>query len=139
MRPTVTELDLKLMQERIAGNRKPAPFVSLIPPKQNKMRNSIVRIGDEKFDSKKEYKRYLQLRQLKEDGVVKDFSRQVKYSIVVNGDHICKYIADFVITYPDGKVVVEDVKGMRFGAAYQMFRLKKKLLKATLGIEVIEV
>jgi hypothetical protein len=63
----------------------------------------------------------------------------VKYKIDINGIHICYYLADFV--YVDrlmDKTIVEDVKGMKRGAAYQMFKLKAKLMKACYGIDILE-
>jgi hypothetical protein len=71
-------------------------------------------------------------------GEVLKWDRQVSMNIIVNKEIICKYICDFVVTGANGVVEFIDVKGMRSGAAYEMFKLKKKLVKATLGIEIIE-
>jgi hypothetical protein len=60
---------------------------------------------------------------------------QVPYVINVNGSKICKYIADFRVTYGDGNIVVYDVKGVKTS----IYNLKKKLVKAVHGIEIIEV
>lgn len=65
--------------------------------------------------------------------------RQLTFDLAVNGIHICKYILDFRVTYADGRVVCSDVKGMKKGAAYNMFKVKKHLMKAIYGIEVIEI
>lgn len=53
----------------------------------------------------------------------------------MNGKKICKYIADFRVTYADGRIEVVDVKGVRTG----VYRLKKKLVEAQYGIIIIEV
>ena len=60
---------------------------------------------------------------------------QVVYEIVVNHKKICKYLLDFRVTYGDGRVECVDTKGVLTA----IYRLKKKLLLATLGIEIKEV
>jgi hypothetical protein len=47
-------------------------------------------------------------------------------------------VVDFIVTYSD-RVEYIDVKGYKKGCAYQMFRLKKKMVEAFHGIEIIEV
>ena len=69
-------------------------------------------------------------------GLVRDLERQVKYEIVVNGEKICRYIADFryKVIDDDGVAteVVEDAKGVETPD----FKLKKKLMKAVHQIDV---
>ena len=48
------------------------------------------------------------------------------------------YTADFVYTM-GGKTVVEDVKGLTKGAAYELFKAKKKMLYFRYGYLVTEV
>ena len=109
------------------------------------------------FDSKKEAERYRYLRQLEMDGVVRDLQRQVKYVLIpaqrepdrigkrsgiIRGRTIekeCSYIADFVYTDEFGISHVEDVKGMRDGAVYSLFKVKKKMMLFFYGIRVEEV
>lgn len=90
-----------------------------------------------KYHSKKEadYARSLDWK-LKTGEILK-WDRQVSMQITVNGEKICRYICDFVVTYPD-RVEHIDVKGMKSGIPYEHFKLKKKLVKATLGIDIIE-
>ena len=57
---------------------------------------------------------------------VKAWSGQPRFPMVVNGHKICTYIADFLVTYGDGRQEVVDVKGMETS----VFRLKKKLYAA---------
>jgi hypothetical protein len=64
--------------------------------------------------------------------------RQVPFQITVNDVKIAKYILDFRVTYADGRIEHIDVKGMKSGAAYQMFKLKKKLVEALYFIEIKE-
>ncbi len=85
------------------------------------------------FDSKKEANRWGQLRLLERTGHIKYLKRQVAFPLIVNGQLIAKYKADFVYE-EDGKRIVEDTKGFRT----QLYLLKKKLMLACLGIEVME-
>lgn len=90
------------------------------------------------YDSKKEAKRAFELDLLIKKGEIKKVETQPEFDIIINGMRVCKYKADFKVIYPDGKIVYEDVKGLKQGAAYQVFRLKKKLVKAVFGIDIIE-
>jgi hypothetical protein len=93
-----------------------------------------------KFDSTKEFTRYNQLRLLKKSGAVKDFEHQVPFIYEHEGKKMFKYIADYVVTYPDGRKEVEDVKA--FDKKTQkflttpLFKLKKKLIEAKFKIEI---
>lgn len=62
------------------------------------------------------------------------FTRQVPFQVIMNGKKICKYLADFKVIYADGHEEIIDVKGVRT----QMYSLKKKLVEAQYGIEIIE-
>lgn len=61
---------------------------------------------------------------------------QVRYDIVVNGQKICAYILDFLVEYGDGRVEYVDVKSK--GTITDVYRIKSKLMKAVLGIEITE-
>lgn len=102
------------------------------PAPKNKFRNIITEIDGIKFRSKLEGNRYLQLKMMLNAGLIHEFKKQVPFDLAVNGVHITRYIADFVVTYPDGTVVVEDTKGVETEA----FRIKKNLMLATRGIEI---
>ena len=91
-----------------------------------------------KFASKREAVRYSQLKLLERAGEIEGLRRQVPYQIEVNGQKVCKYVADAVYYAPAGplaRLVVEDCKGVRTA----IYRLKAKLLKAAHGIEIQEV
>jgi hypothetical protein len=63
---------------------------------------------------------------------------QPKFSLDVDGTHICDYMADFAYWDRDGQVrIVEDVKGYAGDTA--VYRLKRRLMLACHGIEVSEV
>lgn len=89
-----------------------------------------------RFDSKREHQRFHILRMMEKAGHIQGLKRQVPYELNVNGEHICKYIADF--TYMDmteGKgFVTEDCKGFRTPE----YKLKAKLFKAIFGREILE-
>jgi hypothetical protein len=79
---------------------------------------------------------YQELLLLEQAGNIRDIELQPRYDLTVNGVHICFYRADF--RYEDvatGLSIVEDVKGFRT----KDYIIKKKLVKALYGIEIIEV
>ena len=91
------------------------------------------------FMSKKEAYYAQQLDLLKKakspaDQVV-SYEIQVPYLIEINNKKICKYLADFKVLYADGHIEVVDVKGFRTN----IYKLKKKMVEATYGIEIKEV
>ena len=88
-----------------------------------------------KFASKKEARRFSELQLLQRAGEIADLELQPRFMLHVNGRLICDYIADF--SYIEkGRQVVEDVKGYKGGAAWRIFRLKQKLMKAVHDIDV---
>ena len=110
------------------------------------------------FDSKKEARRYSELRMMEKAGTIANLQRQVKFTLIPNQrepDTIGKrggkiqgrllerevaYIADFVYYDNDlGHEVVEDVKGCKSGNAYTIFTLKRKLMLYLKGIRIKEV
>lgn len=115
----------------------------------------------EVFDSQKEYQQWRVLRILEQEGKITDLQRQVKFELIPSQrkesaevykagpqkglpkpgaviEKPCTYIADFVYMQ-DGKRVVEDTKGCKQGAAYEVFALKRKLMLFIHGIEVKEI
>jgi hypothetical protein len=85
------------------------------------------------FDSKKEYRRYVYLKNLASQGEIDQLELQPRYDIIVNGKKCGYYKADF--QYFNSKLkkkVVEDVKGVRT----PVFNLKKKLVEAIYSIEI---
>lgn len=105
----------------------------------SKYRNEPVIRGSERFASKREFNRWCELQMLERSGIISDLKRQVPFALNVNRMLICTYIADAVYTSQDGKTVIEDSKGLRSGAAYQIFKLKAKLMLAIHGIRVLEI
>ena len=86
-----------------------------------------------KFDSKAEGRRYGQLKLLEIAGEITKLELQPRYDLIINDVKCGFYKADF--RYLDnGKLVVEDVKGMKT----PIYNLKKKLVKAIYGIDIFE-
>lgn len=96
----------------------------------NKYRNKKVILDDYVFDSSAEAKRYKELKILLKVGEIKELTLQPHFllqeSFRKNGKTYRKieYIADFQYI-ENGKVIVEDVKGMQT----DVFKLKHKLFE----------
>lgn len=114
------------------------------------------------FDSKAEFTRWCQLRLLERAGRISCLQRQVEFELIPAQrekstavykagpqkglpkpgaliEKNTKYVADFVYIDADGKTVVEDTKGCKKGAAYDLFVIKRKLMLMVHGIRVKEV
>lgn len=103
---------------------------------KRKYRNIPTIVGNIKFDSKKEARRYGELLLLVRAGEIKNLILQPPFVLRVDGIKICSYIGDF--QYEEkGQIIVEDVKsgGTR---ALPVYRIKKKLMLAIFGIEIKE-
>jgi hypothetical protein len=94
----------------------------------------------EKFQSKKEMRRWEYLKMQEHAGVIVrgSLQRHEKFPLKVERVLVCVYESDFSYVQ-GGKRVVEDVKGLRKGVAYQMFRIKAALMRALHNINVVEV
>lgn len=124
------------------------------PGKESKYHSEKVQIDGETFDSRREARRWMDLRLLERAGEIRDLRRQVKYILIPcqreapiitktgkekPGKVIekeCSYLADFV--YQDartGETIVEDAKGFRT----EVYRIKKKLMLYVHGIRITEV
>jgi hypothetical protein len=127
----------------------------------SKYNNSKVETpSGERFDSVKEYHRWRQLLLLQHAGIISDLQRQVAFELIPtqwetyerygkNGQRLkdgrrrvelaVTYVADFVYTdLATGQTVVEDTKGLKKGAAYYLFVLKRKLFLDRYGIKIKE-
>lgn len=93
-------------------------------------------IDNIRFASKKEASRYQQLKLLERGNLITDLKLQQPIKCVVNGELVCKYVSDF--SYYDREknaIIWEDVKGVKT----PVYNLKKKLVFACTGIEIMEV
>ena len=100
----------------------------------SKYGNRPTEIDGIRFDSKGEAAHWqvLKLRQMA--GEISDLKRQVTFRLDVNGQHVCRYIADYA-WLEGGRQVVADFKGVETDA----FKLKLKLMKAVHNIDVLLV
>lgn len=86
------------------------------------------------FHSAKEARRYGDLKLLERAGEITALELQPKFPMVVNGQLVCTYLADFAyVNVRTGIQVTEDVKGVETEA----FKIKRKLLRAVHGVEVV--
>ena len=109
--------------------------------KKTKFRNVKKEIDGLKFDSTKEANHYLALKVRERLGEINGLVTQPKFSIDINGQHICNYIADFAFfTYENDETVyhVQDVKSAHT-RTLPVYRLKKKLMKAVLNTDIEEI
>lgn len=83
------------------------------------------------FPSKKEAKRYTELKMLKESEEVLFYLRQVPFHLPGN----VRYVCDFMVFWSNGEITIEDVKGMKT----DMYIVKKKILEDTYPIEITEI
>lgn len=89
-----------------------------------------------RFASKAEARRYQELKLLERAGEIHNLETHPKYTLSVNNQVICTYTADF--RYEEsGEAIVEDVKSRP--TMTQVYRLKKKLMKAIYDIDIKEV
>lgn len=103
----------------------------------NKYKNKKTVFNGVTYDSKKEANRAAQLRILEKVGQIKDLKRQERFNLVVNGVNIGFYKADFSYINKRGTRIVEDVKSA-YTRKLATYRIKKKLVKALFGIDILE-
>lgn len=104
--------------------------------KKSKYSNEKTKVDGISFASRAEARRYGELKLLALGGEIRNLEMYPRFTLAVNDQKICTYVADF--RYYDIKrkrVRIEDVKGARTA----VFILKKKLLKACHGIDVEEI
>ena len=94
-----------------------------------------------KFDSKKEATFYGRLKMMKRSYMVSRFELQPVFEYEVhysaNGRTFKqkrKYIADFKVFYPDGRVEIWDVKGCKTA----IYKQKKKIVENLYQVKIIE-
>jgi len=109
---------------------------ALPPKKRLKYGNKKTTCDGIKFDSRKEKKRYWDLKMLVLAGEVTELELQPEYRMEHNGKLICKYIPDFRYVL-DGKKIVEDAKSPAT-SKNPVYRLKKKMMLIFHDIEVLE-
>lgn len=112
-----------------------------VAQKGSKYGNKKVEVNGILFDSKREARRYLDLRAMEIAGQIQNLRLQVKYELLpsqrVDGkvaEREVTYVADFVYEQ-NGETVVEDSKGHRT----KDYILKRKMMLYIHGIRIREV
>lgn len=107
----------------------------LPPSMRAKYGNKRVFTDDGYFDSKRELKRWQELKLLAKVGEISGLDRQVSFELIPKTakSRASYYIADFVYV-ENGQRVVEDCKGFRD----KTYMLKRKLMLWRHGIEIRE-
>ena len=92
-----------------------------------------------RFASRAEARRYAELRLMALAGEIAGLELHPRFQLVVNGQSVGAYVADFAFTdAATGRRVVEDVKGGQ-ATRTAVYRLKRRLMLACHGIEITEV
>lgn len=93
-----------------------------------------------KFDSKKEGKRFVELKAMEKAGIIQNLRLQVKFELIPKQkksdgttERACSYIADFVYE-KDGQEIIEDTKGV----LTDVYKIKRKLMLQQ-GHEIKEI
>ena len=107
----------------------------------SKYGNKKVEVDGILFDSKREARRYLDLKAMETAGQIQNLRLQVKYLLIpsqkIDGKVVereVSYVADFVYDQ-NGETVVEDSKGHRT----KEYIIKRKLMLSVWGIQIREV
>jgi hypothetical protein len=101
-----------------------------------KYRNKPTVVDNHRFPSKREAIRYQSLKSLLLAGEITNLELQPSYPITINGHKICKVNLDFrYFCNKTNKQIIEDSKGYD----NQLSKLKRKLVEAQHGIEVVIV
>ena len=109
----------------------PKRFVVKKRTGKHKFHARPVVVDGTRFASKREAKRYGELKLLQQGKAISGLRMQVRYKIVIE----TVYVADFVY-FDEGKQceIVEDVKGYRT----REYKRKKRLMAKQHGIEILE-
>lgn len=114
--------------------------------KRNKFNSSKVECDGMTFDSKKEHKRYIELKAMQQRGEIRDLQHHTKFELApktkLEGEKRAKpalrYFADFTYYNTRGEYIVEDVKS-EATRKKDSYRNKKHLMKTVLNIDIKEV
>ncbi len=88
------------------------------------------------FSSKKEAKRFSELKLMEKAGKICNLELQPEYPIFISGIKVASYFGDFRYCFCEqGEWIIEDVKGMRT----PLYKFKKRCVEAQYGIEITEV
>ncbi|MBS9779920.1 MAG: DUF1064 domain-containing protein [Moraxellaceae bacterium] len=109
---------------------------------KRKYKNKPTIVDDIEFHSKKEARRYSNLKLLEQAGIISDLELQPKFDLIptlkIHGKTHRKitYSADFAYTNEQGQRIIEDVKS-EATAKDKVFIIKKRLMKWVHDIDVL--
>lgn len=114
--------------------------------KRNKFNAQKVEMDGMTFDSKKEHKRYIELKAMQQRGEIFGLEHHTKFELApktkLEGEKMAKpalrYFADFTYHIITGEYIVEDVKS-EATRKKDSYRTKKHLLMTVYGISIKEV
>jgi hypothetical protein len=106
-------------------------------PPARKYGNEPVEVDGHQFASKAEARRYGELLLLARAGEIDQLRVHPRWVLIVNGQVIGHYTADFAYLTGDGREIVEDVKSGP--TKTEAYRLRRKLMLALHGIAIVEV
>lgn len=104
-----------------------------------------VTVDGHRFPSKREAKRYGELKMLERAGKISDLNCQPRFAILINGEYVkirskgypngrrCSAVMDFDYSQK-GKYIIEDVKSAATDTPVS--KLKRALVEAIYGVEV---
>ena len=92
---------------------------------RTKYRAIRTEVDGRSFASKLEARRYRQLVELQKLHIIRWFTCQVPFYLAPG----IKYVSDFLVVWSDGRITIEDAKGVETAA----FKIKKKLFEPLYG------
>lgn len=101
----------------------------------SKYRAQPVYVDDIRFHSRKEARRYTELKLLERVGQISELELQPKFPFHLKGDLMFTYKADFRYKRSSGETIIEDVKGFRTA----LYKLKKKVIEKEYEVVIVEV
>lgn len=132
------------MEEISAEDLSPAELKELLKGKKgNKYGAKKTEVDGYIFDSKREAEYYTELKIREKAGEITHLELQPRFDCIVNGMHICSYVADFRFqegVKKDGDFLVRDMRVVDVkGVKTPVYRIKKKLCEALFNITILEV
>lgn len=127
------QFDIEAIRKSAVAHLNPHLFECTPKIKRAKYGNIKIELDGYTFDSKKEARRYVELRMLIASGEITDLQLQVVFQLSV-----CKYVCDFTYITREGEYIVEDVKS-KATRKNRVYRLKNKLMLAELNIQIKEI
>ena len=137
-----TDADILAHQSRIKHKQVIASYQAPEKAARSKYGNQKAVIDGIKFDSRREGKRYVELKLLENQGIIHCLKLQVPFelapAVIINGRKKppLRYVADFMYFLADDlKYTIEDVKGVKTA----LYICKRHLMKSVHNIDIVEI